>query len=70
MFILCAEVLSLMLRKENAIKGFDIKCKSYLQNQNAGDTRIFLNESEISLKVKLGTLKKFYKMLGLKINQI
>lgn len=69
LFILCAEVLSLMLRKENAIKGIDINDKSYLLSQYADDTQIFLNGSETSLKVTLGLLKKFYIMSGLKINE-
>lgn len=69
LFILCAEVLSLMLRKENAIKGIDINDKSYLLSQYADDTQIFLDGSETSLKVTLGLLKKFYKMSGLKINE-
>ncbi|MCG7876954.1 MAG: reverse transcriptase family protein, partial [Candidatus Thiodiazotropha endolucinida] len=69
LFILCAEVLSIMMRNENAIKGIDIDNKSFLLSQYADDTQIFLNGSETSLKATLGILKKFYFMSGLKINE-
>ena len=59
LFILCAEVLSIMMRKENAIKGIDVDNKSFLLSQYADDTQIFLNGSETSLLATLGILKKF-----------
>ena len=69
LFILCAEVLSLMMRKEIAIKRIDINDKTFLLSQYADDTQIFLNGSETSLLATLGILKKFYLMSGLKINE-
>ena len=41
LFILCAEVLSLMLRKKNAIKRIDMNNKSYLLSQYTDDIQIF-----------------------------
>ena len=58
LFILCAEVLSLMMRKEIAIKGIDRNDKTFLLSQYADDTQIFLNGSETSLLATLGILKK------------
>ena len=49
------------VKKINAIKGIDINNKSYLLNQYADNTQIFLNGSEMSLKEPLGTLKGFLK---------
>ena len=69
LFILCAEVLSLMMRKEIAIKGIDINDKTVLLSQYADDTQIFLHGSETSLLATLCILKKFYLMSGLKINE-
>ena len=40
-FILCAEVLSLMLRKEESVKGIHINNKLFLLSQYADDTQIF-----------------------------
>ena len=54
LFILRAEVLSIMMRKENAIKGTDIDNKSFLLSQYADGTQIFLHRSETSLLATLG----------------
>ena len=49
-FLLCAEVLSQMIRKDNLIKGIIIENKEFKLSQYADDTQIFLDGSEISLK--------------------
>ena len=49
-FILCAEVLSHMIRKDNLIKGILIQNKEYKLSQYADDTQIFLDGSELSLR--------------------
>ena len=67
-FLLCAEVLSQMIRKDNLIKGIIIENKEFKLSQYADDTQIFLDGSEISLKKTLDKLKLFYSMSGLKIN--
>ena len=67
-FILCAEVLSHMIRKHNGIKGIVINNKEYKLNQYADDTQIFLDGTELSLENTLKTLNIFYLMSGLKLN--
>ena len=67
-FILCAEVLGQMARKENDIKGIKINDKGYKLSQYADDTQIFLDGTEESLRSTLSILTAFYSMSGLKIN--
>ena len=67
-FILCAEVLSHMIRKHNGIKGIVINNKEYKLSQYADDTQIFLDGTELSLENNLKTLNIFYLMSGLKLN--
>ena len=51
--VLCAAVLSQMIRKDNLIKGIIIENKEFKLSQYADDTQIFLDGSEISLKTTL-----------------
>ena len=67
-FILCAEVLSHMIRKDQDIKGIIINNKEYKLSQYADDTQIFLDGTEISLRKTLEKLNTFYLMSGLKLN--
>ena len=67
-FILCAEVLSHMIRKDTSIKGIVIHNNEFKLSQYADDTQIFLDGTEISLRKTLQKLQFFYLMSGLKIN--
>ena len=67
-FILCAEVLSHMIRKDNLIKGLLIQNKEYKLSQYADNTQIFLDGSELSLRKTLAKLKSFHSFSGLQIN--
>ena len=67
-FILCAEVLSHMIRKHNGIKGIVLNDREYKLSQYADDTQVFLDGTEISLRHTLETLNAFYLMSGLKLN--
>lgn len=67
-FILCAEVLGHMIRKDNSIRGITINEKHFKLSQYADDTQVFLDGSEQSLKNTLENLNFFYLMSGLKIN--
>ena len=67
-FILCAEILSHMIRKDTNIRGIVIKNKEFKLSQYADDTQIFLDGEEISLRKTLQNLHLFYRMSGLKIN--
>ena len=67
-FILCAEILGKMIRKNKDIKGISLNGKEYKLSQYADDTQLILDGSEKSLKEALHLLKQYYKMSGLKIN--
>ena len=68
LFILCAEILGKMIRKNNDIKGILINDKEYKLLQYADDTQLILDGTEKSLKAPLDILKTYYIMSGLKIN--
>ena len=67
-FILCAEVLSHVIRKDTNINGIVINKNEFKLSQYADDTQVFLDGTEISLRKTLQTLQSFYQMSGLKIN--
>ena len=67
-FILCAEILGKMIRKNKDIKGISLNGKEYKLSQYADGTQLILNGSEKSLTEALHLLKQYYKMSGLKIN--
>lgn len=67
-FILCAEILGKMLRKNKNVKGISINMKEFLLSQYADDTQIFLDGTEKSLQETLRVLDNFYLISGLKIN--
>ena len=67
-FILCAEVLSHMIKKDKDIKGILINNKEFKLSQYADDTQIFLDGTEITLRKTLEKLNTFYLMSGLKLN--
>ena len=68
LFILCAEILGKMVRKNNDIKGIIINGKEYKLSQYADDNQLILDGTEKSLKAALDLLKTNYIMFGLKIN--
>ena len=68
-FILCAEILSLMLRNDESVKGININNKSFLLSQYADDTQIILDGSESSLRSTLHILQIFYEISGLKLTR-
>ena len=68
LFVLAAEILGKMIRKNQHIQGININNKNFKLSQYADDTQIFLDGSELSLRETLNTLNQFYNMSGLKIN--
>ena len=68
LFVLAAEILGKMIRKNQHIQGININNKYFKLSQYADDTQIFLDGSELSLRETLNTLNQFYNMSGLKIN--
>ena len=57
-----------MVRENEIIAGIKINGKEFRLSQYAGDTQLFLDGTEQSLKETLNVLKLFYLMSGLKIN--
>ena len=67
-FILCAEILAMLIRQNENIKGVKIGNKEHLISQYADDTSLTLNASEHSLKHTLLVLKFYAKASGLHVN--
>ena len=67
-FIICAEILALMIRKNKNISGIKIGLKEFLTSLYADDTSLFLDGSEKSLKQAFLTLKFYAEASGLHIN--
>ena len=68
LYLICAEVLSLMIRKNSNIKGIRVKGREVLLSQFADDTSLFLDGSEKSLKEAMMMLDKFAEVSGLRVN--
>ena len=68
LFLLCAQVLLLMMVKNDNIKGITIDNEQYKITQFADDTTIFLDGSKDSLVAALNTLEIFGTLSGLKVN--
>ena len=68
LFIICAEFLSTVIRKNKKIKGIFLNGEEFKVSQFADDTSIFLDGSSQSLNCTLEELDKFAKISGLKIN--
>lgn len=69
LFVLCVEVVAIMIRKNESIKGFQIDDSVYKLTQYADDTTVILDGSKQSLEHVISTLDTFRHMCGLKINK-
>ena len=67
LFVICAEILAIMLRNNKKIKGIKIGNIEYLISQFADDTTLILDGSEASLQNTLSVLDKYAAFSGLKI---
>ena len=67
-FILCAEILALLIRKNKNIRGIEVGGKEYLVSQYADDTSLTLDASELSLKTTFKILKFYADASGLQVN--
>lgn len=67
-FLLCAEILSLMLKKNKDMKGIKIGETEYRLSQFADDTTIILDGTERSFVEAINILRLFANISGLKIN--
>lgn len=68
LFLICAEVLSNMIRSNKNIKGIKLKETEFLLSQFADDTTLALDGTEKSFTECIYLLDKFSLMSGLKIN--
>lgn len=68
LFILCAEILAILLRNNPNIKGIKIDGKEYIVSQYADDTSLTLDGTSESLLNTLNVLTFYGRISGLKIN--
>lgn len=68
-FLVCAQILYLMIQNNIEIKGIYIKNQQYKLTQFADDTTLILNGSLKSLQAALNTLEIYGSFSGLKINK-
>ena len=68
LFLLCAEILAIMIRKNENIKGIIINNKEHKLSQFANDTIFMLDGKDKSLNETLNVLLEYSKFLGLKVN--
>ncbi|KAK6171730.1 hypothetical protein SNE40_018168 [Patella caerulea] len=67
-FILCAEILSMLVKNNKLIGGIVIGKTEHVISQYADDTTLFLDGSKQSFHSALDTLDQFASISGLKIN--
>ena len=67
-FILCAQILYLMVMDEKKIKGINVSQKEIKITQFADDTTVILDGTKDSLQATLNVLETFGNISGLKIN--
>ena len=68
LFILCAEILAIMIRENIHIKGIQIGEAEYKISQFADDTELFQNGDRETFEETIKTLVSFGEKSGLKIN--
>ena len=68
LYLICAEILSLMIRSNKTIKGLKLKDKDILLSLFADDTTLYLDGSERSFKEAIHIIESFTKISGLKMN--
>ena len=68
LFIICAEIMALMVRQNASVKGMRVSDKEVLLSQYADDTTFFLDGSEESFSACVQILRLFASMSGIAIN--
>ena len=68
LFLICAEILSLILQKNKSIHGVKIFEEEILLSQFAYDTTFFLDGRQESFQACIGTSQQFASMSGLNMN--
>ena len=70
LFILCAEILAVLVKHNKNIRGIIVQNKEHKLSQYADDTSLTLDGSQESLFAALDTIEYFSKFSGLKINAL
>ena len=68
LFILCVEILALMIRENNDVKGIKINNVEHKLSQYADDTEFLLDGNRTSFETAINLLLKFGRVSGLKIS--
>ena len=68
LFLLCAQVLFLMIVNSKKVRGITVNKHSFKISQFADDTTLILDGSKESLLAAMNTLEIFGNILGLKLN--
>ena len=68
LFLICAEILSVMLKQETKVKGYQVDGVEVLVSQYADDTSIFLDGSEESFSYCIHIILEYAKYSGLNMN--
>ena len=68
LFLLCAEVLSVMLCNHQNVKGIVVEGSEFLVSQYADDTVLFLDGTERSMYGAFNVLDHFANISGLRVN--
>ena len=68
LYLICAEILSLMIRCNKSIKGIKIREKEILLSLFADDTTLYLDGTEKSFTEAITILELFTKISGLRVN--
>ena len=67
-FLLCAEILGILIRKNEEIKGISVGDSEFIISQYADDTSLILDGTAETLDASLRTLQHYANMSGLNIN--
>ena len=67
-FILCVEILGILVRNNKNIKGIEIYGNEFKISQFADDTTLLLDWCEQTLIASMETLQYFTNISGLKVN--
>ena len=68
-FVLCVEILAIMIREDKDIKGIQLKDTEHRITQFADDTQLMNQGDKQSFEKSMGLLEKFSKLSGLFLNQ-
>ena len=69
LYLICAEILSLMIKTKPSIRGIKMNNNTNLLSQFADDTTLSLDGTEESLTQAIETISKFGSYSGLKMNE-